>query len=97
MTSRFFHKYGPIHKKETTQHEKNLTWVVKRYADSLGVKVSDESESNTPYFGQEYNNLTFKIGYRIGVKEGEDAYQRGYNDALECISEKLEIERQVNE
>lgn len=89
MVARFVDKYGPIHSKETSQHEKHLTWVVTTYAEALGVPSSDDTESNKPYFGQDYNNLTFKIGYRIGLKEREAEYQRGYDDALADIREKL--------
>lgn len=89
MTERFVLKYGPVHKQETTQHEKHLTWVTPAYAKDLGVPYSDDTEGNKPYFGQEYNNLTFKIGYRIGLKEQEDSYKRGYEDAMAEIRERL--------
>lgn len=89
MTTRFVKTYGPIHKQATTQHEKHLTWVTSAYAKDLGIPTSDDTENNKPYFGQDYNNLTFKIGYRIGLKEREADYQRGYNDAMADIREKL--------
>jgi len=92
MTKGFVEKYGPVHKQETTQLEKNLTWVVSRYAEDLGIKCSDDSDGNEPYFGQKYNNLTFKIGYRIGLKERENEYQRGYDDAMADIRNKLSME-----
>jgi len=91
MTERFMLKYGPVHKQETTQHERHLTWVVSAYARDLGISCSNSTENNKPCFGQDYNNLTFKIGYRIGLKEREGAYKEGYDDAMAEIRERLGV------
>lgn len=89
MTKRFVEEYGPIHKQEMTQHEKHLTWVTPAYAKEVGLLCSDAAEGNSPYFGQEYNNFTFMIGYRIGLKERDQAYNEGYEDAMAEVRYKL--------
>ncbi len=93
MVARFVKEYGDIHKIETSQHERHLTWVTSYYAKELGVPCSDESDNNKPYFGQDYNNLTFKIAYRIGVKEGiitgKGGYEQGYRDAMDKVKSLL--------
>jgi len=80
MVARFVKEYGDVHKQETTQHERHLTWVTSHYAKELNLLPSDSSDGNEPYFGQAYNNLTFKVGYRIGLKEG---FQSGKGDIEE--------------
>ena len=93
MVARFAKEYGDIHKQETTQHERHLTWVTSHYAKELGIPPSDASDNNKPYFGQDYNNLTFKVGYRIGLKEGyqsgKGGYEQGYRDAMSRIKSLL--------
>ena len=83
MVEGFYKKFGDIHKKGVTQHEKHLTWVTDKYAKLSGVPTSTEEDK--PYFSQKYNNLTFYIGYRIGKKEQEYAYNQGYKAAMEYI------------
>ena len=94
MVERMADTYGPVHKQETTQHEKHLTWVTSYYAQKLGLPCSDDIGSNRAYFGQDYNNLTFKIGYRIGVHEGmakgRSDYKQGYEDAMSEVKSLLE-------
>ena len=93
MVARFVKEYGDVHKQETTQHERHLTWVTSHYAKELNLLPSDSSDGNEPYFGQAYNNLTFKVGYRIGLKEGFQSgkgdYEQGYKDAMSKVKSIL--------
>ena len=86
MQDRFYLQFGDLNR-EMSQHEKHLTWMSGYYADQIGLPASDEVD--LPYFSQKYNNHTFIIGYRIGLAENKNAYDKGYDDGKKDAEHRI--------
>ena len=76
MQGRFYRQFGDIDVSEFTQHEKHLTWMQSYYLESDGCTEKDKNKS-------------FVLGYRIGVKEQEYSYDKGYQAGIDEMKSKF--------